>query len=101
MGITVTQFIQSAILKKRKRMKFAYGLVLVLLTFTQVFGHYNGEGKGKREAKPPVKGKGKLEKFNIFIEGDRKLENKDDKLECPPCPPGCDIDYSDCYCMCR
>merc|ERR1712033_85083 len=57
-------FIQSAIPKKRKRMKFAYGLVLGLLAFTQ--------------AKPPPPGGyggGKLE--NNYGYGGGKLENND------------------------
>merc|ERR1712126_271085 len=61
----VTDFIQSAIpkKKKRKRMKFAYGLVLGLLAFTQAKKY--GEGKlENKDVGDGGYGGGKLENNN-------------------------------------
>merc|ERR1712112_204200 len=61
MGV-VTDLIQSTITKKRKRMKFAYGLVLGLVAFTQAKAPPpDGYGNGKLENQEYGGGKGKLE----------------------------------------
>merc|ERR1712121_473221 len=67
----VTDLIQSSISKKEKRMKFAYGLVLGLLTFTQAYTL--GGDIRKREANTPYLESytpGKLESY-----GPEKLED--------------------------
>merc|ERR1712121_243580 len=67
----VTDFIQSSISKKEKRMKFAYGLVLGLLTFTQAYTL--GGDVRKREANTQYLESytpGKLESY-----GPEKLED--------------------------
>merc|ERR1712112_297073 len=72
----VTHSIQSAIPKKKKRMGFACGLVLCLLTFTQAKppppGGYGGGGKGKLQCKYGDCGKGKLENPGKYGGGEKE-----------------------------
>merc|ERR1712112_639409 len=72
----VTHSIQSAIPKKKKRMKFACGLVLCLLTFTHAKppppGGYGGGGKGKLQCKYGDCGKGKLENPGKYGGGEKE-----------------------------
>merc|ERR1712121_111464 len=61
-AVKQADFIQSAIPKKRKRMKFAYGLVLGLLAFTQAKPPPpGGYGGGKLENNDGGYGGGKLQ----------------------------------------
>merc|ERR1712112_21248 len=77
MGV-VTDLIQSTITKKRKRMKFAYGLVLGLVAFTQAKAPPpDGYGNGKLENQEYGGGKGKLENQEYGEGGKGKLENKE------------------------